>query len=400
MSARGNVILFGDEHWYDLLPLTFTRPVSEMRVGILTIKEKWEMYLNANGSDVTQDYLSAKFPIHIEDENLLINATFLPNPKLIDEIVELPFDGAIFAGDELVAARVDRQFLETLEITVDGFSELRNFLLPDVIVQQTKRLFRPHHIFLENGEEIKKDYALVVGERQSADISDTNRIIGSHPVFLEDNVTMECCILNTTDGPIYIGEGAVIMENSVLRGPLAVGSHAVVKVGAKIYGDTTIGPNCKIGGEVQNVVFFANSNKGHDGYLGNSVIGEWCNLGADTNSSNLKNNYLPVKTWSYKEKSFVDTGSQFCGLVMGDHSKSGINTMFNTGTVVGVACNIFGDGFPRTFIPSFSWGGAAGFTTHQLQKAIETAVIVMLRRGIDMSDDDKNILHHIFTTAY
>ncbi|MEZ4910867.1 MAG: putative sugar nucleotidyl transferase [Saprospiraceae bacterium] len=400
MIEKGNVILFGDEHWYDLLPLTFTRPVSEMRIGILTVKEKWEKHLNCSCSDITQDYLSKKYPVQIGDENILINATFLPHIGLINEIYDLPEDSAMFSGDELVAAKVNRHFLEKLQNTSEGFSELRSFSLPEAVELQTKRMYRPHHIFKENGHEIKQDYSLVVGERQSAEISDTNRILGDNPVFLEDNVTMECCILNTTDGPIYIGEGAIIMENSVLKGPLAIGNHATVKVGAKIYGETTIGPNCKVGGEVQNVVFFANSNKGHDGYLGNSVIGEWCNLGADTNSSNLKNNYLPVKTWSYKEKSFTDTGLQFCGLVMGDHSKTGINTMLNTGTVVGIACNIFGDGFPRTFIPSFSWGGAAGFTTHQWQKAIETAVIVMRRRGIEMTEEDKEILHHVFSTEY
>ena len=224
----------------------------------------------------------------------------------------------------------------------------------------------------------------------------TNTIYGKYPVFLEEGAKMECCIINTNNGPVYIGKNALIMEGSMIRGGFAACEGAVLKMGAKIYGPTTAGPYCRLGGEINNSVFLANSNKSHDGYMGNSVIGEWCNIGADTNTSNLKNNYLPVKIWSYVLESFEDTGLQFCGLIMGDHSKTGINTMLNTGTVIGVASNIFGDGFPRTFIPSFSWGGAAGFTSHKINKALETAEIVLSRRNQELTSEDKKILEHIY----
>ncbi len=400
MTSHRNLILFSDEHWFNLLPLTFTRPVCELRVGIMTLKEKWKYYLKGTCSDITQDYLSNKYPVRIEEDNLLINSTFLPNPSLLSHIESMNLMDALFFDDELVAARVDRSTLEVLQATGEGFSDLRNIILNEDAIFDLRRITMPHHIFIENGKEIIRDFDIITKDKESHPISPTNTILGTHPIFVEEGVWMESCILNATDGPIYIGKEAVIMENSVLRGPVSVGEHAVVKVGAKIYKDTTIGPNCKVGGEVQNTVFLANSNKGHDGYIGNSVIGEWCNLGADTNTSNLKNNYLPVKVWSYTKKSFVNTGEQFCGLIMGDHSKSGINTMFNTGTVVGVACNIFGDGFPRTFIPSFSWGGAAGFTTHQLEKALETADVVMKRRGISLTEYDREILTHLSKTDY
>jgi UDP-N-acetylglucosamine diphosphorylase/glucosamine-1-phosphate N-acetyltransferase len=390
-----NIILFGDDHWSHLLPLTFTKPICELRVGILTIKEKWEMHLNGIGSYITQDYLAEKYPIKIQNDNLLINSTFLPTHQLLEQIQNLSIGEALILQDEMVAARLSHEHFDNLSIESNALSSLKGKEIhPETT--EINRITRPYHIFTQNGREIINDFELITHGRYSQKISETNKVYGKFPVFLEEGAEMECCIINTNNGPVYIGKNALIMEGTMIRGGFAACEGSVVKMGAKIYGPTTLGPYSRLGGEVNNSVLQANSNKGHDGYLGNSVIGEWCNLGADTNNSNLKNNYLPVKIWSYVQESFEDTGLQFCGLIMGDHSKSGINTMFNTGTVVGVASNIFGDGFPRTFIPSFSWGGASGFTNHQLKKALETAEIVMQRRNVTMSDLDKKILEHIY----
>lgn len=391
-----NIILFGDDHWFDLLPLTFTRPICELRVGILTIREKWERRLEGKASFITQDYLAEKYPIHIESENLLINSTFLPDDTLVTYIKQLKLNEALLFDTELIAARLSAEEFDKLSDDKDAFQTLNGIDLADNKSLTLQRITRPYHIFSHNGTEMIRDFDLITKGRSSQKISSTNTVIGQYPIFLEEGVQMECCMINTSSGPVYLGKNVLIMEGCMIRGGFAACEGSVVKMGAKIYGPTTIGPYCRLGGEVNNSVLLANSNKGHDGYLGNSVLGEWCNLGADTNTSNLKNNYLPVKIWSYVKEGFADTGLQFCGLIMGDHSKAGINTMFNTGTVVGVASNIFGDGFPRTFIPSFSWGGASGFTTHQLKKAIETAEIVMARRNIVMTDQDKNILEHIF----
>ena len=393
--------MFGDDHWYDLLPLTFTRPISELRVGILTIKEKWEKHLNGSASYITQDYLAEKYPISIAQDNILINSTFLPDKQLVNFIFQLRSNEALLLGPELIAARLSELQFDTLSQDKDALQNLKGIDLSNESGITFRRITRPYHIYIENGEEIIGDFKLITEGRNSALISDTNRISGKYPVFAEDGAVMEHCIVNTNEGPVYLGKKAIIMEGSMIRGGFAACDNAVVKMGAKIYGPTTAGPGCVIGGEVKNSVFQANSNKGHDGYLGNSVIGEWCNLGADTNTSNLKNNYLPVKIWSYTHEKFMDTGQQFCGLIMGDHSKAGINTMFNTGTIVGVAANIFGDGFPRTFIPSFSWGGAAGFSTHKVEKAIETAELVLSRKNMLLTEPDRKILEHIyFNTAH
>lgn len=395
LHNKSNIILFGDDHWSHLLPLTFTKPICELRVGILTIKEKWEYHLNGTASYITQDYLAEKYPIVIKADNLLINSTFLPTSQLIEFIENLSIGEALMLQDEMVAARLSHQHFDNLSIESSALSSLKGKDIHSESLE-INRITRPFHIFSQNGKEIINDFDIVTKGRNSQPISESNKILGKYPVFLEEGAVMECCIINAINGPVYIGKNALIMEGTMIRGGFAACEGSVVKMGAKIYGPTTIGPYCRVGGEVNNSVLQANSNKGHDGYLGNSVIGEWCNLGADTNNSNLKNNYLPVKIWSYVHESFEDTGLQFCGLIMGDHSKSGINTMFNTGTVIGVASNIFGDGFPRTFIPSFSWGGASGFTHHQLKKAIETAEIVMLRRNIVMTEMDKKILEHIY----
>ena len=396
VESKNNIILFGEDNWFHFLPLTLTRPVCELRVGILTIREKWEKWLDGKGSFITQDYLSEKYPICIEQDNLLINSTFLPTESLVNAIKKLDLNHSLMLGTEMVAARISEDRLNRLATDESVIPSLNAHDLvgnDDITID---RITRPYHIFSKNGVEILRDFELITNGRTSQPISTYNHVMGKHAIFLEEGATMECCTINTNDGPVYIGKNAQVMEGSLIRGGFAACEGSIVKMGAKIYGPTTIGPHCRLGGEVSNSVMLANSNKGHDGFLGNSVIGEWCNLGADTNTSNLKNNYLPVRIWSYVSQGFEDTGLQFCGLIMGDHSKAGINTMFNTGTVVGVASNIFGDGFPRNFIPSFSWGGAAGFTTHQLNKAIETAKIVMSRRNQEFTEQDRKILEHIF----
>ena len=373
-----NIILF-DYNRENLFPLTYTRPVSYLRVGIYTIKEKWEFYFD-NVYIKTEEYLHKKFPINITEENIWINASILPNEELVTEIKSLRKGESLMRGEEIVGFN-NHKFtcskLDKIE-THANYNQINNCC----------------DIFSLNGEEIKHDFKFFKDQSQS--LSATNNVLGKFPIFIEKGASIEHSILNATEGPIYIGKDAVIMEGSMIRGPFALCNNAVVKMGAKVYGSTTIGPFSKIGGEVNNVVFLGYSSKAHDGFLGNSVIGEWCNLGADTNSSNLKNNYSEVKIWDYSDSKFKDTGLKFCGLIMGDHSKCGINTMFNTGTTVGICCNIFGSGFPRTFIPSFSWGGNAGFKTYKLNKVFEVAEIVMNRRSVSLDNLDKLILETLF----
>ncbi|MBK9152514.1 MAG: GlmU family protein [Saprospiraceae bacterium] len=394
-----NLIFFCDDHWNHLLPLTYTRPICELRVGILTIREKWEQWLGISRSSyITQDYLSEKFPLEIASDNLLINSTVLPDSHLLGYVKQIQTNESLVYGDELIAARLSAAQLNASDLG-QSFDQLKKIDLSRDENLRLKRITRVFHLFSYNGEEIHSDFALITFGRKSATLSESNRIFGKYPVFAEEGVQAECAIINTNDGPVYLGRNAEIMEGSMIRGPFALGENSMIKMGAKIYGDTTVGPGCKVGGEVNNAVFIGNANKGHDGFLGNSVIGEWCNLGADSNNSNLKNNYLPVKLWSYVKEGFENTGLQFADLSWATTSKCGINTMFNTGTVVGVAANTYGDGFPRNFIPSFSWGGASGFITHQLEKAIETAEIVMKRRGKTLDEADKKILNWIFSHA-
>lgn len=381
-----NYILFDGPSRNNLLPFTFTRPVADIRVGILTIREKWETFLGYTTTTVTEEYLSDKYPMVEMDENVMINASYLPNNELVEMVKNLTENQAIFKGEDVIAfftkdAQEDIDFaaFEAIE-----FNE-------DVI-----KIEHTWDIFSKNGMALEEDYELLTRGRVSQPIPSSNNVIAAQNIFLEEGAKLEFTTLNASSGPIYIGKDAEIMEGSIIRGPFALCEHATVKLGAKIYGPTTVGPYSKVGGEVNNSVLFGYSNKGHDGFLGNSVLGEWCNLGADTNNSNLKNNYAEVRLWDYNTESFARTGLQFCGLMMGDHSKCGINTMFNTGTVVGVSANIFGSGFPRNFVPSFSWGGNGGFTTYLTKKAFEVAEVVMSRRQIELTDVDKAILEHVF----
>ncbi|MFK7807588.1 MAG: GlmU family protein [Saprospiraceae bacterium] len=388
-----NVILFDNERRDQLLPLAYTRPVCELRTGILRIREKWEKLLDASASFITQDYLSQKYPINIGEDNLVINGAMLPTQELVRLIQQLESNEALLHNEALVAARLNEKQFHRL-MHEEDIEELAGFEIGNTPIIEIQH---PWDLFSNNAIALQNDFKLLTNGRTSQPISETNTIIGNPDlIFLEEGATVEASILNTKEGPIYIGKNAEIMEGCLVRGGLALCEGAKLKLGAKVYGPTTIGPHSKVGGEVSNVIITGYSNKGHDGYLGNAVIGEWCNLGADTNSSNLKNNYAEVRVWDYQTESFAKTGLTFCGLIMGDHSKCGINTMFNTGTVVGVSANVFGSGFPRNFIPSFSWGGTAGFSTYKTNKAFETAKLVMARRKEDFDVVEENILSHVF----
>lgn len=380
-----NYILFDGEHRDALLPFTYTRPVADIRIGILTIREKWELSLGATTTTVTEDYLSDKYPMVEMEQNVMINASYLPSKVLVTQIKNLKENQAIYDGDTMVAFFS----LEDQEIDVNSLEVLQSEE-PPLKVETT------WDIFSKNGAAIQADFNLITAERTSASIPEKTVAFNPEAIFIEEGAKLPLCVLNATDGPIYIGKNSEIMEGSMVRGPFALCEGSTLKMGTKIYGPTTVGPHSKVGGEVNNSVFFGYANKAHDGFLGNSVIGEWCNLGADTNNSNLKNNYAEVRLWSYETENFAKTGLQFCGLMMGDHSKCGINTMFNTGTVVGVSANIFGSGFPRNFIPSFSWGGSKGFTTYLTSKALEVAEVVMKRRGMEFTALESAILEHVF----
>ncbi|MCK0159902.1 GlmU family protein [Allomuricauda sp. F6463D] len=381
-----NYILSDGNHREDLFPFTLTRPVPGIRVGILTIDEKWGKWLKAPVSFQTETYLLEKFPLTVATNNTVINGSYLPNKTLVDAIQKLKVGEALMDDEEYIAYVTDKpetgfevSTYKTIAFEGDVFTIKNTW-----------------DIFSKNSEALRADFELLTNGRTSQSISETNQVKSPENIFIEKGATVEFCILNASTGPIYIGKNALMMEGCMVRGGLALCENAIVKMGAKIYGAVTAGPGCKIGGEVNNAVLFANSNKGHDGFLGNSVLGEWCNIGADTNTSNLKNDYAPVRIWNYKTEGFVKTGLQFCGLMMGDHSKCGINVMFNTGTVIGVSANIFGSGFPRNFIPSFSWGGAAGYTTFRTNKAFEVAEAMMKRRNMEFNATETRVLEHVF----
>jgi UDP-N-acetylglucosamine diphosphorylase/glucosamine-1-phosphate N-acetyltransferase len=374
-----NVILF-DSNRSNFYPLSYTRPISEFRIGILTIKEKWTHYYK-NISTKTEDYLVSKYPIRKQKENLWIDASVLPSKELKTELDSLRNGEVLESNGKIIA-------FKNLNYSFKNLNRINTTIL----IYSIENIW---DIFSDNGREIEADFKLLTKARKSQKVSDTNTVIGKH-IFIEKGAKISCSILNAENGPIYIGKNTEIMEGAIIRGPFAMGEKAVLKMGAKIYGPTTLGPHCKVGGEVNNSVFFGYSSKAHDGFLGNSVIGEWCNLGADTNNSNLKNNYAEVKLWNYEMERFKKTGLQFCGLIMGDHSRCGINTMFNTGTVIGVSANIFGSGFPRNFVPSFSWGGVSGFQVYKLPKVFEVASKVFERRKLDFDENEQNILTEVY----
>jgi UDP-N-acetylglucosamine diphosphorylase/glucosamine-1-phosphate N-acetyltransferase len=382
-----HIVLFDSRERNHLLPLTATRAVADIRVGILTIREKWEKYLKTSTDVLTQDYLQAKYPLLQKQATLYINAGILPNPELCREILQMGNNTLLQNEDCIIAVRTNR-----VTLSLETIGKNREEYIIAFSAYPLQKLNFSWDIFKWNGEEIRKDIHLLGLIPNPEKLSDTNQLLGKE-IYVEEGVRCECSILNAQHGPIYLGKDSEVMEGCTIRGPFALGEYSTLKMQTKVYGDTSIGPHCKIGGEISNSVIFGYSNKAHDGFLGNSVIGEWCNLGADTNNSNLKNNYGKVKVWDYAAKDYVNSDLQFCGLIMGDHSKSSINTMFNTGTVAGVCANVFGAGFHPKFIRDFAWGVNGIF---QLEIACEVAQRVMERRGIEITETDKKILKHIF----
>lgn len=392
-----NVILFDDSVVREnLLPLTFTRPVADIRVGIDTITQKWQrLFPDANVSHITTNYLRRKYVPRIEPDSLFIASHFLPDDELFAEVSSLSVGSALKYDDELVAYRGSYS-----DFSAQSF---------DSVVYKEKKLLgirMLYDIFLLNGAEIEKDFMRITRNRESQSIGESNMIIGNlvdengEPrLFVEPGAVVEGAVLNLKNGPIYIGANAEIMEGACIRAPFAACEHSVVNMGARVYGATTIGPYCKIGGEVNNIVMFGYSNKAHDGFLGNAVIGEWCNIGGGTTASNLKNDYSEIKLWNYPARRFLRTGLQFCGLIMGDHSKLGVNSMINTATVIGVGVNIHGTGFPRNFVASFSEGGSSGFSDVPLSKFFTIAERMMARRNKMLGEVDRDIFESIYSIA-
>lgn len=371
-----------------LLPLTFTRPVAHLRVGITTIEEKWRDFAGEHAGFITADYLQTAFGASLGKENLLINASFVPDAELVEAVRVLESGTVLEKDGHWIACRCT-------EAETAGFR-------PEICLSDRKRCEYPHDclqirhpwdLFIHNGKQIGRDLARIAQKRKSAPLlGEGIRQWGAYPVFAEENAQVMQAMIDTTEGPVYLGRNTKVMPGAIIQGPLALCEGSLIKMGAKIYGGNTFGPYCKVAGEVENTVMIGYSNKAHDGFLGDAVLGEWCNLGAGTNCSNLKNDYSPVKMWSYAEERFIPTGLQFCGLLMGDHSKSAIGTQFNTGTVVGVGANVFGAGFPKNFIPSFTWGKE----TYRVERALETAAIVYARRNRNFGQTEAEILRAVY----
>lgn len=386
-------ILFDTDTRYSLLPFTHTRPIADIRCGIMTIRERWELLLGTTTSTLTEDYLQTVFPLQTSNDDVYINGSIFGTEELATAVKSLKTGEQLVYEETVLAYRPSEGSIPVRGTIAANQAGITNIPY-DRAVMSLNHIW---DIFSQNGTAIKQDYTLLTKNRTSQPVPEGVTVTGKENIFIEEGAIINAgCILNAATGPIYLAKDAELLEGVMMRGPVAIGEHAVVKMGAKIYADTTIGEGCKVGGENSNVVYFANSNKGHDGYLGNAVIGEWCNLGADTNCSNLKNNYDSIKIWDEHNNRSIQTGLTFCGLLMGDHSKCGINTMFNTGTVVGVSANIYGGGFPEKFIPSFAWGGSDGMTTYKLERALDTANRMMGRRKKELSEAEVAMYQHIF----
>jgi UDP-N-acetylglucosamine diphosphorylase/glucosamine-1-phosphate N-acetyltransferase len=392
-----NYLLFDDPTLrMSLMPFTLTRPIAELRCGIATISQKWQHLLNATPSYITEAYLQDKFPGIQSGKNLYINGAVCPVEPLLKVLDKLKAGEKLMQGDTCIALKTDDFFEDTEKLMVAiSQAKGKEFPEPLTVIRQV------YDLFIQNGAQIRYDFHWLTKGRESVPITDKHTsVYNPKEVFVEEGAVIISAVLNANAGPIYIGKNAEVQEGSLVRGAFAICEGSILHMGSKMRGDNTIGPYCKVGGEITNSVFIGYSNKAHEGYLGNSVIGEWCNIGADTNTSNMKNDYGSIKIWSYAENKLVDTGLQFCGLMMGDHSKAGINTMFNTGSVVGVSANIFGGDFPPKFVPSFSWGGAKGLEVYQLEKALDVAEKALQRRGKIFEAADKKILEHIFQLTH
>lgn len=380
-----NYILFDGAFRDALLPFTYTRPVADLRVGVLTIREKWETFLRLTTTTLTEEYLEEKHPMLEMEENIFINAGYLPNQDFFEAVKALNKNEAIYCNGEMIA------FYSSIHQEELDFSIYKN-----IEVENVKPIQHKWDLFLLNDIAIRQDFDLLTKDEFSAEIPEWVQTINKEQIFIEEGAVLNSCVLNASSGPIYIAKDSVVLDGAMIRGPFSLGEKSLIKMGAKIYGATTIGPNCKVGGEVKNSILFANSNKGHEGYLGNSIIGEWCNFGADTNVSNLKNTYSNVKVWNYEEEAYEETDQLLCGLMMGDHSKTSINTMFNTGTVVGVSSNIFGANVPEKFIPSFNWGNGNCKEVYNFNKAIDTAKKMMSLSSVQISNEDILILEEVY----
>jgi len=375
-------VLFDNNNAIALQPFTFTRPIGAIRIGILTIAEKWALHLNAQVSYLTEPHLMTKYLFDNDENSCFIEASLLPTSDLVQAICRLKADEALCENGKVIA-----------------FRGAKRKHLP--YTKPVHRLQHHYDIFRLNEQELASDFELLCANRKSEPLSNSNQLIGDPArLFIEKGAKVEASILNCQTGYIYIGKEAEIMENCAIRGPFALCEYATLKMGSKVYGSTSVGPYCKVGGELNNVVFFGYSNKAHDGFLGNSVIGEWCNLGADTNASNLKNSYAPIRVWNYELQTFADSGLQFCGLLMGDYTNCGISTMFNSGTVIGVGCNLFGQGYHRNYVPSFSYGHAQkGYEYYRIDKLIETAKVVYARRHKEFNRVEEDILRYLYSDS-
>lgn len=392
-----NLILFDGDVRAHLLPLTFLRPVSEITVGTLSIREKWEIRMQASASHVTEDYLSERFPLQVREDNLLVNSSILPSEPLCRLLRNMEFGEAYISGEELLAARLDEEQLRKL-INEEEIDHLQILPLPELPLKKINRIT---DFFKFHAEEIESDFHLLTSGKRSQPLSTSNRVIAPERIFIGEGAWVEGATLNASEGPIYIGAGAVVMEGASIRGGLCLGANAVVKMGAQLYGPNTIGPWCKVGGEIERSILLEYSNKAHHGYLGHSIIASWCNIGAGTTVSNLRNDYGPQRLWNYPLETFEKTGETFCGLVMGDHSRTGINMMFNSATSVGVGCNLYGNNFPRNFIPSFSLGGPAGLQTYPIEQVLASMEQMMHRRNQQLRIEERITIIRLFeeTTA-
>ncbi|MBQ7985529.1 MAG: GlmU family protein [Bacteroidales bacterium] len=385
-----NYILFDGKNRDNLLPLTYTRPVCELRVGIMTVRQKWERYLNCRVYTMTEDYLSAKYPMcHTDEDMVFIDGGMLADRDLVSAVKSLQ------TGQMLIWAEKEQIIAMCVDRNQYGKINQEDFHIKEY-TGKVSYVNSLASIFLLNESELKKDFELITAGRQSCKLNESNRLVGSENIFVEQGAEAEFAIIDASSGPVYIGRDCKIAAGAIIKGPFAMLDGSQVKMGSRIYDATTIGPHCKVGGEVENVVFLGYANKAHEGFFGNSVIGHWCNIGADSNCSNLKNTYQEVKLWSIAKNKFVPTGTIFCGTIMADHSKCGINTMFNTGTVIGVNCNLFGAGLHRNYVPSFSWGGASGMQVYDIEKALQVARTVQLRRNIEMTQQDEDILRYVY----
>ncbi|PPL02452.1 putative sugar nucleotidyl transferase [Parapedobacter indicus] len=386
-----HIVLFDKADWrMGLYPLSLTRPVSDLRVGILTIAEKWGKWLDASYSFLTEDYLAEKYPLgDLSGDVWVIRGNCCPNSRLFDAIMALQVGQMLMSGAEFIAFRGEAESLFPWHPSVvQKYS-------PVAYEHSVVMINHPEDLFLNNGQQIGVDFDLLTRGRSSASLSSSNRFLGEQ-IFAEEGAQAEFATFNSTKGPIYLGKNSEVWEGSHIRGAFALGDHSQVKMGAKIYSNVTVGPYSRVGGELNTCVIWGRSAKGHDGYLGSAVMGEWCNWGADTNNSNLKNNYKSIRLYDYRNSGYRDSGLQFCGAIMADHVRCAVNTTFNTGTVVGVGANVFGAGMPPTYVPDFSWAGPDGFSTYRLDKFFETASLVYERRNLEFNETERKLLTAVF----